>query len=268
MKADCKNAIENFLELASEQRLEILLGMKNGPVKVSAIAKELNATVPEVYRNFERLVKAELISKNPDGSYGITSIGYIMCSQVPLIEFLSKNKKYFKDHNFAELPTKFVQRLGALEKGEVVTGFVKVLDKWKEIYNDADKYICNILFEVPYTSDLMEPLANKINSGVKLRSIFLESAIIPHGRKQAIDKFGFLDMIKQDKIERRMNKNVKTVVILNESEALVMFPTIDGSVDIGEALFSQNSDFHEWSFDYFEHCWQSSGPFRESKFKE
>ena len=256
-----------FLELASQQRLAILLSMQDGPVKVSTIAKDLDATVPEVYRNFERMVKAGLILKNPDGGYGITSIGKILCSQVPLIGFLSSNKKYFQSHDFSSLPSKYIQRFGSLEKGQYVKGFVKIMERWKEIYSGADKYIYNILFEVPYTPDLIEPLAKKVSSGVKLCSIFSESAIISKERKQVFDKLGFKELIQQGKIERKMQENVSVIVILNEKESGVMFP-VGGEVDMSEGFFSSDKEFHEWCLDYFLHCWESAGPFRETKLKE
>ncbi|NHH96815.1 hypothetical protein DYY66_2191 [Candidatus Nitrosotalea sp. FS] len=104
MVPDHEDTANTFLELASEQRLAILLKLQEGPVKVSTIAKELGATVPEVYRNFERLVKSDFIEKNPDGSYGITTTGKILASQVSLIGFLSANKKYFKGHDMDTLP--------------------------------------------------------------------------------------------------------------------------------------------------------------------
>ena len=255
----------DFLELASEQRLAILQKMQNEPVKVSNLAKELGATVPEVYRNFERMVKADLIVKNPDGSYSITAIGKVLWSQVSLVEFLSSNKKYFKSHDFDKLPAKYIQRMGALEKGQFIKGFVKVMEKWKEVYSDAEKYIYNILFEVPYTPDIMEMLVKKVNSGVKLQSIFSESAVIPKERRQMFDKLGFKELIQQGKIERKMQEDVKTIVILNEKEAGVMFSSAGGDVDMSEAFFSKDKEFHEWCLDYFEHCWKDAGPFRETK---
>ena len=268
MESRFEKAANEFMELASEQRLAILSKIQDGPVKISVIAKELEATVPEVYRNFERLVKADLISKNPDGTYSITIIGKILCSQVSLIDFISNNKKYFKEHDFDQLHPKYIKMIGALEKGEFVKGFVKVQEGWKGIYQGAEKYIYNILYEVPYAEDLMELLVKKINSGVKIQSIFSEQAIISNQRKQVLDKFGFKNMIQQGKIERKMLENVKTVVIVNEKEAGVMFPSMGGDADMSQAFFSKDIAFHEWCLDYFEHCWQDASPFRETKLKE
>jgi predicted transcriptional regulator len=266
MMKDNEEAANGFLELASEQRLAILQRLQDGPVKVSPIAKELGATVPEVYRNFERMVKSGLISKNPDGSYGITAVGKILYLQASLIGFLSRNKKYFKGHDFESLPEKFIRRIGSLENGEAVKGFVKVQERWKEIYANAEQYIYNILFEVPYTPDLMELLAAKVGSGVRVRSVFSESAIIPKERRQAFERLGFKEFIEQGKIERRMKEDVSTIVILNEKEAGVMFPS-EGEADMSEAFFSKDPSFHEWCLDYFEFSWSLSGPFRETKLK-
>lgn len=265
MKEEYQKTSSDFLELASEQRLAILLKLFKQNSKVSILAKELGATVPEVYRNFERLVKANLIAKEPNGDYSITTFGKIMCLQIPSISFLSNNKAYFKNHDFGDVPGKYLQRIGAFEGCKHIKGFVKVLEKWKEIYVDANQYICNVLFEVPYTSDLIEPLAKKVSGGVKLRSVLSESAIIPKERKQIFDKLGFKKLIEEGKIERKMKENVKTVVILNEKQALVIFPTLDGEVDMGEGFFGEDEAFHEWCLDYFNYCWEKSRQFREVK---
>ena len=267
MGQDYESSANEFLELASEQRLAILLRLNEQKSKVSVLAKELDATVPEVFRNFERLVKAELITKDSDGSYGITAYGKIVCSQVPSLQFLSRNRKYFKNHDFGDVPQKFLQRVGALLEGEQIKGFVKVMEQWKDVYKNANEYICNILFEVPYTADLLEPLVKRIGNGVKLRSILSETAIIPKERRQMLDKLGFKKLIEQGRIERKMKKNVSAMVILNEKEACVMFPKISGEVDISEGFYGNSSAFQEWCLDYFNYCWDVAGPFQESKLK-
>jgi len=264
---DYEKTADDFLELASQQRLGILLRLYDKKSMVSAIAKVLDATVPEVYRNFERLVKADLIVKESDGQYSITTYGKIICSQIPSLAFLSQNKKYFRNHDFGDLPQKFLQRIGALVAGQHIKGFVKVLEQWKDIYKNSDEYICNILFEVPYTTDLLEPLVKKINKGVKLNSIFSESSIIPKERNQVLEKLGFKKLIEQGLIERKMRENVQVVVILNEKEACVMFPKVGGEADMSEMFYSTDTLFHEWCRDYFKFCWDDSRVFRESKLK-
>lgn len=258
-------AAEGFLELASEQRLEILTMLYGKNLKISVVAKEIGATVPEVFRNFERLARAGLISKEPDGSYSISTAGRLMYNQITLVKFLSDNKKYLQTHRFSDLPPKFLERMGAFEDVERVKGVVNVLEKWKQIYNDAQSYIRNVLYEVPYTQDFVEPIAKKASSGIKVRSVFSKTSIIPSDRKRLFEKHGFRKLIDEGKIERRMSDDVKIVVILNEREAFVLFPGYDGSPDMSEAFYSDGSKFHEWCLDYFEHSWNGAGQFSENK---
>lgn len=268
MDYSAENVAHDFLELASEQRLGIILRLLKKKSNVSAIAKELGATVAEVYRNFERLVKAELIMKDTDGKYHLTTYGKTVCAQIPSLVFVAENRKYFKDHDFGDVPTKFIKRIGELRLGQYVDGFIRVQEKWKEIYKNADEYIFNILSEVSYTADIIEPLVAKIKNGVKVKSIFSESVIIPNERRKVLEKFDFDKFIEKGLVERRMRKDVSVVVVLTDKEACVMFPTSNGKADISGMFYSIDSSFRDWCLDYFRHCWQDSVTFREAKLKE
>ena len=92
-----ENASENFLELSSHQRLQILFKLLEKKSKVSTMAKELDATTQEVHRNFMRLEDGGLIAKNKDGNYRVTTYGNTMCSQVPSLIFLSKKYEIFRN---------------------------------------------------------------------------------------------------------------------------------------------------------------------------
>jgi len=94
---------------------------------------------------------------------------------------------------------------------------------------------------------------------------FSETTIIPEDRKKIFKKHDFQKFIENGVIERKMTKDLKVAVLLNEKEACIMFPTKDEEVDMGEMLFSAEPEFHEWCLDYFKHCWQKAGSFQESK---
>ena len=57
------------------------------------------------------------------------------------------------------------------------------------------------------------------------------------------------------------------MVVLNEKEACVVFPKIDGEIDVSEMFYSDENSFHEWCFDYFNYSWVESNAFQESKLK-
>ena len=267
MEFNAQDIAKDLFELASEQRLEILFRLKEEKSTISVIAKDLGATMPEVFRNFDRLVKAGLIEKNTDGSYNLTLYGQTFCTQVPSLVFISHKKKYFEKHKFGDLPKKFIQRIGALYSGEYIKGFVKTQERWRDIHKNAEEYIYNILPEVPYTSEIIDIVADKAKKEIPIHSIFSETTIIPEDRKKIFQKHDFQKFIEKGVIERKMTKDLKVAVLLNEKEACVMFPTNDDEVDMGDLLYGANSEFHEWCFDYFKYCWENSGSFQENKLK-
>ncbi|QLH07377.1 helix-turn-helix transcriptional regulator [Nitrosopumilus ureiphilus] len=254
------------LDLASPQRMQILFKLLEKNSTPTALAKEIDATKQEVHRNFIRLEERGLIEKKTDGKYTLTTFGKIVCTQVPSLVFISQNRKYFEEHDFGEVPHKFQMRCGQLANGQYIKGISKVLEQWKNIYKNSNEYIYEVLSEVPL--DLIEPLVKQVKKGVKFNYIFSESAVVPKGRKALLKKLGFNKLIEKGLIERKMEKNVQTVVILNEKEACIMFPTLDGESDLTEMFYSDDLMFHEWCLDYFRYCWYGSDVFRESKLKE
>lgn len=261
-----EEAASNFLQLASPQRLEILFKLLQKKTTPTALAKEIDATKQEVHRNFIRLEDHGLIEKGKDGKFSLTMFGQTMCTQVPSLVFFAQNRKYFEDHTFSNLPSKFIMRTGQLATGSHIKGFTNTLEVWKTIYKNANEYIYEALSEVPL--DLIEPLVKRVKKGVKFQYIFSESAVVPKGRKALLKKLGFDKLIEKGLVERKMEKNVNTVLVLNEKEACVMFPTINGESDLSEMFYSNDPMFHEWCLDYFRYCWYGSDTFEESKLKE
>ncbi|MBS3926997.1 MAG: ArsR family transcriptional regulator [Nitrosarchaeum sp.] len=265
--ADLIDKTANYvLDLASPQRLNILFKLLNKDSTPTEIAKELESTKQEVHRNFIRLEESGLIEKKNNGKYSTTTFGETVCTQVPTIVFFSQNRKYFEEHTFIDIPYKFKIRCGQLAVSQHVKGISKVLEQWKAIYKNSKEYIYEILSEAPL--DLIEPLVKQIKKGIKFQYIFSESTVVPKGRKDLLKKLGFNNLIEKGLIERKMAKNVQTVIVLNEKEACVLFPKNDGESDLTEMFYSDDPMFHEWCLDYFRFCWYGSDEFIESKLKE
>ena len=60
---------ENFLELSSRQRLQILSKLLEKDGKISQMARDLDATNQEIHRNFMRLEDGGFVVKNQNGNY-------------------------------------------------------------------------------------------------------------------------------------------------------------------------------------------------------
>ena len=230
--------------------------------KPTELIKEFDSTKQEIYRNFSRLEDGHLIIKDADGYYDLTEFGKTICNQVPAILFLSQNMKYFHLHNFGKMPKKFYMRVGQLSGGNSIKGLGNMLEKWKEIYSNAEKYIYVMTSEI--ILDLDKPLAEQLKKGINLQYVLSEDCIVPKGRQESLKKNGFQKYIDNGIMERKMIKMLQTSIVLNEKEAFIAFPHLDGDPDLSEIFYSDDSDFHEWCLDYFRYYWNNAGSFNES----
>jgi predicted transcriptional regulator len=253
---------DEFLEISSEQRLGILLRLNSGESKPAILAKEIGATISEIFRNMERLVKAQMIIKGIDGFYHLTPYGKMICNQITSFSFLSENKKYFGNHNFDDLPPKFVQRIGALSRGKHIRGFTKVMECWQEIIDNSEKYVCGIISEE--TPELISKITKKARAGIKINSVFMESSLVPKNRKNLVNSLGVRKLVQNGAIARKMRKGLSVMVTLNEKQACVLFP-IGAEVDLKECFYGDDEAFVEWCLDYFRYIWFGSDVFEEKK---
>jgi predicted transcriptional regulator len=260
-----ENAANEFLELASEQRLGVILYLNKERSNLVNLARHFDATASELHRNLGRLVKAGIVKKDSDGMYQLTLYGKAICAQVPTFSFMSKNKKYFENHDFADLSIKHVQRIGALLDSELITGYVKVMEQWETVYKNAKEYIFNILIETPYNEKLLKILEAKLNNKIKIASIFSDHVIIPKERNEILAKFDFTKFVRDGFLERKMKSGVKIGIVLNEKEAGLSFPSNDGEPDMSKMFYSKDDSFHEWCLDFFNDCWKRSTLFQEAK---
>ena len=271
-KYSLENTEQTFIELASEQRLSILIRLTEDDIKLSQLAKDLGVTMQEVHRNVNRLMEVGLIKKNSEGTFSLTTFGNTIIKQIPAYDFLSRNKEYFSDHNLGEIPMKFVHRIGALNNSEYISGLVAVIERWKQLYNESSEYIYGMVPQIPL--DLIESVIPKIkNDGVQFNYILPQKAIVPKRRTQLLTQSGYYDLLKMEKkvVDRRMVDRVQVAVVLNERQATVMFPVVKDKIaaDMNSMFYSRDDSlFHEWCLDYFRYCWYNSKPFDETKLLE
>lgn len=266
MHQNLEDYAKYFLEVSSEQRLKIIQLLAEKEHRLSEIAKIIDATKPEVHRNLERLEKSGLIAKNTEGNFVLTTLGQMILGLAPNFAFVIDNKKYFVDHPIDSLPKKFVSRFGELFESKLLTSYVDVLEYWKKIYENSEQYIYNILYDVPYFDDFVNPIESKLSSGVKMKSIFYEKATVSDSRSDTIKKLK--KHLDNGNIQRMMTKKISAAVILNEKQSCLIFPNVDNKLDAGYAFVGDNPEFHQWCYDYFNYSWYNAQPFMERKLEK
>jgi predicted transcriptional regulator len=254
-----------FFELAGDLRLSMLMKLSQKQYRLSQIAIELDATLQEAHRNILRLTDSGLVSKDSEGELILTPYGKIIVSLIPSYDFLFDQRTYFLEHSLDKLPLKFIQRIGALHNCEVVHGVMAILQRWKTLYNNSDKYIKEIMSQVPL--DLIETIGSRVQNGVKFSYIFSSNAIIPKGRSQILHRIGWRNLISKGLVERRMLNEVQIMTIFNEEQSCLMFPNLKGEPDLNVMFYSEDVEFHYWCEDFYEYMWGEAEAFDEAKLK-
>ena len=262
------NVSNDFLELASEQRLNIIKNLAKNKLNISKLASILDATKPEIHRNVTRLAKSGLIKKNTDGDYELTVYGNAVLVQIPSLSFFVENNQFFSNHTLGNLEEKFMQRIGALQNKKQVKGYVKTLEKWRQIHENPEKYIHNILSEVPYSGDIIEVISKQLKNDLHIKSVFSDNVIIPEERKKIFEEKDFQKYVKNGNLERRIKKEVTVTVLVTDKESAVFFPNEEGTADLSVMFYSSDPKFRDWCYDYFEWCWDNGTSFQESKIQE
>jgi predicted transcriptional regulator len=263
---------EIFSSLANSQRLAILYIISNNNKKtLSSIAKELKITTQETHRNLNKLMNSNIIQKDFKGYFSLTVFGDMIIKNISAINFLSKHKRFFSEHDFHNIPIKFIQRIGALEKSDFISGFVAVIEYIKRMYQNCEKYIYSILPQVPL--DLIHTAIPIVRErGLKFKHILPIDALIPKISEEFLKNEGYSQLLHTGIIERRMINRTNLGIVLTENQALVMFPLSKGNVDMNFIFYNNVSMdeglFHEWCLDYFIEIWNNAKTFDVSKLKK
>ena len=255
-----------FLEVASEIRYNILKKLNEKNQKQSQVAKEIGMTLPESHRQFERLTKFGLIIKTSEGTYSVTPFGKIFLEYIDSSEFLLKYKNYFNTHEIGNLPKKFVKRLSDLNKSTLIEGAFVLNDKMIQIAGKG-KYLRVISAHVPPDA-FRQGVTSARKTGKQVSIIYAKTTIIPKGFKKEFTNAEVSELISKGTYQRKMTDEVQIYVVFNDKTAMVLFPDLNGSVDLNFAFVSEDPTFHEWCIDYHQFMWENSGSCDISKFQE
>jgi predicted transcriptional regulator len=130
-----------FFELASESRLGILRKLMEKDWKTNEVARKLDLTTTETFRQLQRLSENLLVRKQPEGTYAISEYGRVVSQLSSSLELVFKHKKYFLKHDFARLPSQFLSRIGELSQANLMMGMVESTMKSSTLIGEAEKFM-------------------------------------------------------------------------------------------------------------------------------
>ncbi len=236
-----------FFELASESRLGILRELQARELKMQEIARRLNLTDTETCRQLQRLSEAMLIQKKPDGTYTLTGYAKLVLNICSPLEFVSRYKEYFLDHDSSLLPIEFRARLAELSGGTLIHKTVEHINKTTEMFWGAQKRIDTVVLG---GVALIEILRQRSQEGVKIRWLMHES-FIPNAPS-------VLSSWKQLP-EIRTTPKVLGYVVVTDKAALLSILENDGTMSYSP-FYGEDASFLKWAEDLFIHEWEKAKP--------
>ena len=210
-KLENREGIERiFFELASESRLSILRQLEEENCKLNDIARKLDLTPTEAFRQLQRLTEACLVQKLPDGTYGTTQLSRLALQFASSLEFIFRHKEYFLTHDVFRLPPQFIDRIGELSKATLHMGTIENIDRGMQMVKEANEYMWGI-GESSGFKDSATIINEQIRKGVKFKILGPEGVPSLHSTSPpALSK----------NLEVRVLCELPAILLLNEKEAV------------------------------------------------
>ena len=232
-----------YFELASESRLCILQELSKQDGKMREIARKLDLTTTEAFRQLQRLNDALLVQKKPEGTYAITEYGLLVLHFSGFFEFVHNHRQYFSTHNIRSLPYQFLNRIGELSKAEFKTNIMENINAAERVTREAEKYMWGGGLEQPL--NIRSTLQEGISRGVKYKFLF---------PKRFIPKELTISGLAQA-AEIRSMEDLPFNVVMSEKEAGISFQFVDGRVDY-VSFVGTDPVFVSWVKDLFLYYWE------------
>jgi len=232
-----------FFELASESRLSILRELRKENLKMQEIARRLDVTATEAFRQLERLSVALLVQRQPDGTFAISQYGKLVLQLASSLEFISKHKEYFSTHDVMRLPSQFVNRLGELSQAKLGLDTVENLNKSERAFMEAEEYSWGIA-EGTIPENMIPIMDERMKRGVKMRFLIPEKRLTASFSSTTVKN-----------VEGRGLSDLPAIVVLTEKVAGVCLHQIGGRVDYA-GFFGADPTFHNWVRDLFLYYWE------------
>lgn len=136
------------------------------------IAQKLDLTDTEAFRQLQRLSQAQLVQKQPGGSYKLTTYAKLVLEGSLLRHFIFTHKEYIQDHDVFLLPPEFRARLGELSGARPISSTVETLNWVTEMFKNAEKKYDGVVVDL---DNMVDNLLQRFNEGLHMRLLIYES---------------------------------------------------------------------------------------------
>jgi predicted transcriptional regulator len=245
-----------YFELSNEERLKTMQMLNDQPLSFTGISEGLDINSQQCSRHLTRMLEADLIAKNPDGSYSLSAYGRLMLKLTQSMEFASRYRDYFVSHDLSRLPYEFVARIGDLSDCRFTSNVMVSISEFESIIEEAEDHLWVIINK--RTRSVRPFVAQAIRRGISLRSISPTSYVPDLDVKREISEDDELAIVRAEDEGRVMVSDADQFDVYmwaSEKTALICFPMNDGSFDY-TGFISRNERAIGFCEDLFNHYWR------------
>jgi predicted transcriptional regulator len=248
----------------SEKRKDVLLLLKNGPVRMSTILQKLDVSRNALLPQMKILDEAHLITKNEkEDTYALSKYGKLIVSDLePLLstlETLEKQMDYLLNHNIDFIPPELFYRMRELKNCELIEPDLhEALDLSKVAIKNCLKSqkICSLASF--YHSEYSSLFTKYAKNGSEFRFVITEEVLTKFIEE---DKQKLKELIQYPNINFYIypHKMEVSAVLMAEDFILLRLLTLNEIYD-PRYLISDDPEAINWGNELFDHYFIKSVP--------
>ena len=253
-----------LFEASNESRYEILVLLREKPMRNTEISNILHLTTTEIRRQVSRLRDVGLIQRDVEGFYHLTPYGEISLIMFQEFHFLSSNKEYFQTHTTGQIPTEIVKRMGDLIKSTNIENAIDFFRFIETIFKESKEYVWLLVDQFPLNS--LSTIIETIDRGIQFKIIEPVDRIhspnidsMTSEETQALNRTRYTPLVEQRTLDE-----VNICLFFSEKKCVLAFPTTDGEYDYKGFTASDQSSL-KWCKDLFQYYWDKGEHSRFSK---
>lgn len=238
--------------------------LKTSRMRQSQIAAKMDTSDANISPKLTALSSEGIISED-GGYYSISRFGSKVLGIVPLVSSLKDNKEYMMNHMLGD---PFCDMMGDLDtfswsRLELIKGQYRGEELWLDICRHATQEVFSIKSEV--SMNMIGVVADAVYNGIKYTYMLSRDASLPKERCKLLKNVQWEDKINRGRIVRRLVDKAPIVVVMNEKEAAVCFPNLNGQADLTTTFYGDDPTFYQWCKNYFQHKWRTAKEFNDPR---
>lgn len=234
--------------LSNADRRRIIEELKTQGLKLNEVAKKLDITATEALRQLQRLTDSRFLEKSSEGKYRSTPYSKLILESSIALDFLSKHREYFLDHDTSLIPQEFRMRFGELSNAILLTESVPNLNTGTEVLKSAEKWV-DVMADQRLEQHGQVLMQRSLKDGIRVRTLIQESLL--EGIKG--------ELVTDNSREVRYIPRVCATMINTDKIVGFALPRLDGKMDY-QVFAGNDPGTRKWAVDLFEDQWNKAKP--------